>query len=116
MKRRRERRNTSRIYVDGLYYARIYVKLNRHWALHDTIVMDLSETHIRVCSDLPLADEYRICRSDAEDICRSIEIRRDGAGAVFEFGEPVERPEVREVISDLSFLEPHYAFKTTVGA
>ena len=103
-----ERRGSVRFQPETLCYARVYVRQSHVWIAHDALVIDFSESHIRVSTDVPVGDQYRLCQHDAEDVRRSIEIRRDASGVVFEYGEPVERPEIEQLTSDLSFLEPHY--------
>jgi hypothetical protein len=103
-----ERRSSVQVQPETLCYARVYLRQSGVWIAHDALVIDFSESHIRVCTDVPMSDQYRLCQYDAEDVRRSIEIRRNAAGVVFEYGEPVERPEIAELASDLSFLEPHY--------
>lgn len=104
-----ERRATPRYKPETLCYARVYCLISRGWVTHDGLVADISETHIRLCSDMPTAEEYRLCHQERSDVRRAREIRRDGSGVVFEIGEPVEQPQVVSISNDFSFLDPHYA-------
>ncbi len=105
---RLERRTEPRHKPDSLTYVRIYYRIGREWVASDELLADISETHLRVCGNLPNARDFRLCKEDIEDFRRATVIRSDGSGTAFEIGEPVEPPKSPRVVSDLSFLMPHY--------
>ncbi len=76
------------------------------WISYDGLVLDANETHVRVCADMPNANQFRICHESDNDVRRAREIRRCLSGVVLEIGEPVEKPDVLRAGNDFSFLEP----------
>lgn len=110
MTKRVERRSKPRRKPESLTYARIYYRTKRGWIASDELLADMSASHLRVCADMPTASDFRLCMEDAEDFRRATVVRADGFGTVFEFGDPVEPPRSPKVVSDLSFLTPHYEF------
>ena len=104
--RMQERRSEDRIGTEGLCYVRIFYRRRSQWAIYDGLVQDASYACVRVCSDMPLATEFRIAYHGPDDVRRATEARRDSSGVVFEIEEPVARPSISRVENDFSFLEP----------